>query len=128
MINNCKLFIDLEGIVYYKLNLFGIDLVEELPAEVVINEKNSLEKAAESISSEINDGTFNYFKWFPNGTLSKSVKTSLDNKDDIISLYGPYLWALLKERIDALEAQQSLVKEEIDTAMACKKSFLGEEN
>jgi len=126
MDSGCKLFIDLEGSVFYKLNFFGIDLVEALPAEVLINDKSSLEKAAESISEEIKAGTFNYFKWFPEGSLSKKNEGVESGADSAISLYGPYLWAILKDRVEALESQQKLVKEELATALACKNSFLSE--
>ncbi len=126
MESSCKLFIDLEGNVFYKLNFFGIDLLEALPSEVLINDHSSLEKAAESISEEIKAGTFNYFKWFPEGTLSKKKEDGTNNTDSTISLYGPYLWAILKERVEALESQQKLVEEELATALACKNSFLSE--
>ena len=119
----CKLCNDLSGNVCYRLKFAGIEILEPLPQEVVVSNESNLEKAAEDISKEIEAGTFNYMKWFPNGTLLTSIEKS-HSPDN--GKYSPYLWALLKDRISNLESQQKLLDEELETAKACAGAFLGE--
>ena len=121
MKGDCKLIADLDGNTSYRLRFCGIEVIEALPEGVVLQDENSLEKAAEDITSEIKNGTFNYIKWFPEGTL---VAPNKNNSDKLISHYYPYLWRLINERIEFLEGRKSSIQEELNAAEDCRKAFL----